>query len=282
MSDNDYYQRFQDAVDVAERAGGAVGVQEDRIIAELEHIAIDADVPTKEEWTRATQIARDKYLAVLFLLNSDKHQYSTLVTNFSNEFVRGNDTYPTTLTRAYDYIVNYTEVNVSTGHGDEGGLSFYNEHDDGGQGGCSGRGTYGRGQGRSQQGLGSGSHYGCGHGQGGYTSGQTDGQDQVSESEDEAQFLLDLVDNLEENVEGYEMTDRLESCFQILKNMHCLPRDILLINSCSTVCLICNRELLHGIHKVNKGLSVQCNAGVSLGDGMESHPTSFTNIVIWW
>ena len=143
MSDNNYYQRFHDVVDVAERTGGAVGVQEDRIIVELEHIAIDADIPTEEERTRATQIARDKYLAVLFLLNSDKHQYGTLVTNISNQFVHGNDTYPTTLTRAYDYIVNYTEVNASTGHGDEGGLSFYNEHDDGGRGGCSGRGTYG-------------------------------------------------------------------------------------------------------------------------------------------
>ena len=60
------------------------------------------------------------------------------------------------------------------------------------------------------------------------------------------------------------MTDRLESCFQILKDMHYLPRDILLIDSCSKVCLICNRELLHGIHKVNKGLSVRCNAGVRM------------------
>ena len=58
------------------------------------------------------------------------------------------------------------------------------------------------------------------------------------------------------------MTHRLESCFQVLKDMDYLPRDILLIDSCSTVCLICNRELLHGIHKVNKGLSVRCNAGV--------------------
>ena len=132
MSDNDYYQRFQDAVDVAERAGGAVGVQEDRIIAELEHLALDPDVPTEEERSRATQIARDKYLAVLFLLNSDKRRYGTLVTNISNEFVRGNDTYPTTLTGAYDYIVNYTEINSSNAHGEEGGLSFYNEHDDGG------------------------------------------------------------------------------------------------------------------------------------------------------
>ena len=90
----------------------------------------------------------------------------------------------------------------------------------------------------------------------------SNGHDQVGESEDEAQFLLESLDNLDENVEGYEMTDRLESCFQILKDMHYLPRDILLIGSCSTVCLICNRELLHGIHKVNKGLSVRCNAGV--------------------
>ena len=58
------------------------------------------------------------------------------------------------------------------------------------------------------------------------------------------------------------MTDRIESCFQILKSMRCLPHDILLIDSCSTVCLICNRELLCGIHKVSKGLSIRCNAGV--------------------
>ena len=262
MSDNDYYQRFQDAVDVTERAGGAVGVQEDRIIAELEHVALDPDVPTEEEWTRATQIARDKYLAVLFLLNSDKRRYGTLITNISNKFVRGNDTYPTTLTGAYDYIVNYTEINASTGHGDEGGLSFYNEHDDGGRGGRSGRGTYGRGRGRSQQGRGGGGRHGRGRGQGGGTIGQTNGHDQVGESEDEAQFLLESMDNLEENIDGYAMADRLESCFQILKDMHYLPRDILLLDSCSTVCMICNRELLHGIYKVDRGLSVRCNAGV--------------------
>ena len=262
MSDNDYYQRFQDAVDVTEHAGGAVGVQEDRIIAELEHVALDPDVPTEEERTRATQIARDKYLAVLFLLNSDKRRYGALITNISNEFVCGNDTYPTTLTGAYDYIVNYTEINTSTGHGDEGGLSFYNEHDDGGRGGRSGRGTYGRGRGRSQQGRGGGGRHGRGRGQGGGTLGQTNGHDQVGESEDEAQFLLESMDNLEENVDGYEMADRLESCFHILKDMHYLPRDILLLDSCSTVCMICNRELLHGIHKVDRGLSVRCNAGV--------------------
>ena len=58
------------------------------------------------------------------------------------------------------------------------------------------------------------------------------------------------------------MTDRIESCFKILKSMHCLPHNILLIDSCSTVCLICNRELLCGVHKVSKGLSVRCNVGV--------------------
>ena len=55
MSDNDYYQRFQDSVDVAERAGGAVGVQEDRVIAELEHLALDPDVPTEEERARVVE-----------------------------------------------------------------------------------------------------------------------------------------------------------------------------------------------------------------------------------
>lgn len=43
----------------------------------------------------------------LFLLNSDKRQYGSLVRDIVNEFTCNGDTYPRTLTSACDYIVKY-------------------------------------------------------------------------------------------------------------------------------------------------------------------------------
>jgi hypothetical protein len=37
----------------------------------------------------------------------------------------------------------------------------------------------------------------------------------------------------------------------------------LLLDSCSTVNLIANKDLLHGIHKVPTTMRIQCNAGVT-------------------
>jgi hypothetical protein len=37
----------------------------------------------------------------------------------------------------------------------------------------------------------------------------------------------------------------------------------LLLNSCSTVNLIANKDLLHGIHKVPTTMCIRCNAGVT-------------------
>jgi len=41
-----------------------------------------------------------------------------------------------------------------------------------------------------------------------------------------------------------------------------LKKDVLLIDSCSMVNLITNRDILHDVHEVEKPLRVRCNAGV--------------------
>jgi hypothetical protein len=78
-----------------------------------------------------------------------------------------------------------------------------------------------------------------------------------------AQFLLTQQDNLD-NSENYSqssvgVTDR---CFQMLEQANRLSGNVLFIDSCSSVNLICNSDLLHDIVTVDWHMRIRCNAGV--------------------
>jgi hypothetical protein len=71
-----------------------------------------------------TQRDKDQFLAVMFLVNSDRARNGSLVRDVENEYTRGSDTYPTTLSAAYDYLVNYRGDGRSSAHDpDKSGLS---------------------------------------------------------------------------------------------------------------------------------------------------------------
>ena len=72
LADNEYYDKFKDLVTIAERLGSNIGAQEERVNAILQQIAADPDMPTEAERTQASDQAKDRYLAVMFLMNSDK------------------------------------------------------------------------------------------------------------------------------------------------------------------------------------------------------------------
>ncbi len=50
--------------------------------------------------------------------------------NIENDFTCGNDTYPDTLSSAYDFIVNYVAPRVTSRHLDDGRMAYAQEHDD--------------------------------------------------------------------------------------------------------------------------------------------------------
>jgi hypothetical protein len=78
-----------------------------------------------------------------------------------------------------------------------------------------------------------------------------------------AQFLLDTADNLG-NSEDYSRSSLgvTDSCFQMREQANRLSKNVLLIDSCSSVNLICNSDLLHDSVTVNRHMQVCCNAGV--------------------
>ena len=62
---------------------------------------------TMVERKQAKEVAKDQFLAVMFLINCDHNHYGNLVRDIKNKYTHGTDTYPTSLSAAYDYLVNY-------------------------------------------------------------------------------------------------------------------------------------------------------------------------------
>jgi hypothetical protein len=103
----EYYNQFKDLVSNAEWLGSDIGLNSERVDANVQEIAADPDMPTEAEWEQARARAKDEYLAVAFLLNSDKRQYGDLIWTIENEYTHGTNIYPMMLSAAYDYIINY-------------------------------------------------------------------------------------------------------------------------------------------------------------------------------
>jgi hypothetical protein len=262
LPNNEYYEKFKDLVTNAERLGSNIGAHPERVTTILASIAADPTAPTTVERDQAKEVAKDQFLAVMFLLNCDRNRYGTLIRDIENEYTRGTDTYPSSLSAAYDYIVNYRpDTRTTQPNPDESGLSYHTE--DGNNPGR-GRGRAGRGRGRGSGSRGRGSRDGHtggvdGTGSAGSTGdpctfqGQNHAQADGDEDED-AQFLLD---NLEQ-VNDYS---------GVYSNFIGYTRDYngasLLLDSCSTVNLIANKHLLHGIHKAPTTMRIKCTAGVA-------------------
>jgi hypothetical protein len=87
----------KDLVAAAKQLGAKIGMLLNQVQEELEAITIDPDAPTDEECEPLEVTVQDHYLAVVFLLNSDKHRYGPLVHAIKNEYMRGMQLYPTTL-----------------------------------------------------------------------------------------------------------------------------------------------------------------------------------------
>ena len=107
MSNSDYLEKLQDLVEVYEHLGGEPGTSKARV----DSLLIDPDLADDDERQKAKIKARDEYIAVLLLTKSDPKRYGLLVTDMENAYTRGQDGYPTTVSGAYDMLVNYRNPN---------------------------------------------------------------------------------------------------------------------------------------------------------------------------
>ena len=175
----------------------------------------------------------------------------TFKNELANDFTRGLDGYPATVSKAYDMLVNYRPMkrnnnsNINNNNYPKNELSFatYGDEEQGGRSG--GNGGRGRGRGR-----------GFGRGRGGGFQGKDGG---VGDNQNNQEY-----DNYDTSIsDGNEM---LETSISLKHSDSRLPEQWLLMDSCSSKSIISNRDLLHGIHKAPQKLRVHCSAGSKILD----------------
>ena len=107
MSNSDYLEKLRDLVEVYEHLSGEPGISKARI----DSLLIDPELADNDDRQDAKTKAREEYLAVLLLTKSDPKRYGSLVTNVENVYTRGQNGYPTTVSGAYDMLINYKNPN---------------------------------------------------------------------------------------------------------------------------------------------------------------------------
>ena len=128
MSNSDYLEKLRDLVEAYEHLGGEPGTSKARV----DSLLIDPDLADDDERQEANTKARDEYLAVLLLTKSDHKRYGPLITDVENAYTRGQDGYPTTVSGAYDMLVNYKNPNqASRMQNQDTGIAFAQDGQDG-------------------------------------------------------------------------------------------------------------------------------------------------------
>jgi hypothetical protein len=102
-----YLEKLSTSLAMVEQFGGELGVDSGEVKSELALKGIYLHRATDNEMTVASIAARGKCLAVAFLAGTDKQRYGRLIEELENDYSKGMNNYPVTLTSAYKLILNY-------------------------------------------------------------------------------------------------------------------------------------------------------------------------------
>jgi hypothetical protein len=96
-----YKTEYENRIHVIEHYGGS--------ICEYPNLMplVDATITNDDERKKAAKL---KFLAINFIIRSDKRRYGTLIADLSNQHTHGNSQYPKDITEAYSMLVNYKAI----------------------------------------------------------------------------------------------------------------------------------------------------------------------------
>jgi hypothetical protein len=243
MSNSNFLEKFKSLLDIYIHAGGDPGCTSARYC----DFTLDTEDPDNDatHYKLAIQRCRDDWVGMTLLLKSDPKRYNTLMADLINSYTRGQDVYPNNPTSAYDMLVNYHSPTSNVrAHVQDHSLAFAQDSD---ASGCGGRGGRGRCGGRGYTGRG-----GRGSGGGGSDTNATtissssNNNNNINEPVSESYTTCSLYDS--RPAECFLQTSTIPNCW-------------LIIDSCSSVNMVTNEELLHDITPVQNPINVHCNAG---------------------
>jgi len=85
MTDHQYHDKFKDLTNTAWRLGSLIGMDKRRVDEILTKICADPKQVWPSEKKCAQEQAKQEYIALMFLMDSDRHRYGDLVNNIKKQ-----------------------------------------------------------------------------------------------------------------------------------------------------------------------------------------------------
>ena len=105
----EYYEQFKNQTDVLDHIGAGIG-DDDAITKQvLRSQGINIDDVTEAQEEAAEIQGIEWYLALTFLMGSDRSRFGCLLEKLENDFMAGHDNYPKTLTDAYNMLLEWKD-----------------------------------------------------------------------------------------------------------------------------------------------------------------------------
>jgi len=87
--------------------GGSIGDHKEILEAVAKEEGVNLNEAAAAELKSITATAKERYLAVAFLMSSNRTRYSRCIEELENSFLKGKDKYPHTVTVAFILISKY-------------------------------------------------------------------------------------------------------------------------------------------------------------------------------
>jgi hypothetical protein len=127
MTTQAYLELFQNTVDVIQLSGGAIGNHPGIVDMIISRQGLTAALTSDAERAEIAKEAQDEYLAVAFLLHADRTRYSSMLQDYENDFLQGQDNYHKTIVAANNVLTNWKHDPHKVLHGNANdGVSFSN------------------------------------------------------------------------------------------------------------------------------------------------------------
>jgi hypothetical protein len=127
MTNVKFLKTFQTLVSVITECGGEIGHNPRGILRALTEKGGGLASATPNELDEAKSTAKERYLAVAMLSACDNSRYNRLSEELENDYTKGSNHYPKTVTEAYNLIVNYRQSkSIVRIYNDSEGVAFVN------------------------------------------------------------------------------------------------------------------------------------------------------------
>ena len=111
-TNQEYYEKFKNAVEVVDHVGGFLETSTTINKQAAKDLGYNYAAATPAQLEEIHDKARDMYLAVAFLLGADRRRYGKVIQSFENGYTQGSTKWPTTLQQAFNVLVHWRHDQV--------------------------------------------------------------------------------------------------------------------------------------------------------------------------